>query len=498
MNNRVQCLRIFSAFLILTLSVSAFSVVINDFEGTAGNAIDWATGLSIDDASLTIYDYVQDPNVGIIDGTQALHVTASGQTQTLALRLDYSQRVQFMENDVFLIAVTVPANFAGSTSGWTEITQVTLNADGYGWHDQFTAPAKFFGFWENSPAQTATLKFDYSAAKASMPAEPGYIEIIFTTNSDGVHTDLTFDAAQLRTAPSSVYEAEVLADNPLGWVRFEDITSANGSVGSFSQPGAWQNYTYIAKGDGSEISLVPSYEGLGVAAQFNPGSALANGEGTCVSSYVDDSVFDPNHMTVELWMNSDDGAAGAWARLAQQNMGSDPNCYGLGLSSGEWLFVDGGGTTWYGASNSDIVDGQWHHVVVTYEQVGADLYEQCYIDGELKGTATQTDKSLDQSQTHLTIGSNGSQWYMFNLYHGAIDEVAFYGTVLSADRIAAHYTAASIATPTTCAEVQALGWGMQSDINKDCKVNLLDFAEIASTWMLCNDPAGAPPCAPTW
>lgn len=495
MNNRIQCFKLFSILLVIVFSVPALSVVLNDFEGTAGNAIDWDTQLGVDDASLTIYEFVVDPNVGIIDGTQALHVTVSGQSETLALQLDYEQRLAFMENDVFLISVAVPANFEGSTEGWTSVSQVALNADGYGYQGQFSDTAHFFGFYEDSSEQIVTLKFDYSAAKASMPAEPSYVEIVFTTNSDGVHNDLYFDSAQLRPATSSVYEAEILADNPLGWIRFEDLTSADRTGGTFSQPDAWQSYTYIVEGEGSDISLVSSYGELGVAAEFTPGSDLSGGDGTCVSSYVGDSVFDPN-MTVEFWMKSDD--APGWCRVLQQNMGNDPNCYGFGLSSDGSLFIEGANKTWYGASSSSIVDGQWHHVVATYEQNDTDLTMSCYIDGVLNNSSTYTDAILQQTQTHLTIGSNGNQWYLWNLYSGAIDEVAFYGSVLSAERIAAHYAAASIPSPSTCAEVLALGWGMQADINTDCAVDLLDFAELASSWMVCNDPEGDASCGSTW
>lgn len=181
--------------MLAVLSLPVPAVVINSFEGAAGNAIDWDSGLSIDDPSLSIYGY--DSAVGVTDGSQSLHVTAATWGQTLALRLDYDQRVAFMAHSIFSIDITVPANFPESSSGWTEIYNVTLNAEGYNWQDQFTAPAMQFGFWSGSPAQTKTLTFDYSAYKASMPAVPDWVEIVFATNSDDTHTSLYFDNAQL-------------------------------------------------------------------------------------------------------------------------------------------------------------------------------------------------------------------------------------------------------------------------------------------------------------
>ena len=182
--------------MVAVMSMTASALVINDFEGTAGNAYDWndSSPVSVD----TVSDYSYDSTIGVTSGSQSIHLSnITGWDQTLALRLDYSQRVAFMANSIFSIDITAPANFSGSTSGWTEIYNVWLNAEDYGFIGQFTAPAMQFGFWENSSAQTKTLTFDYSAAKASMPTEPGWVEIIFATNSDGVHTDLYFDNAQL-------------------------------------------------------------------------------------------------------------------------------------------------------------------------------------------------------------------------------------------------------------------------------------------------------------
>jgi hypothetical protein len=101
-----------------------------------------------------------------------------------------------MANSIFSIDITVPANHVAG-GGWTEIYSVTLNAEGWGWNDIATPVVHQFGFWDSSPAQTYTVSFDYSAAKVGMPTVPGWVEIIFSTNSDGTHTNLYFDNAQL-------------------------------------------------------------------------------------------------------------------------------------------------------------------------------------------------------------------------------------------------------------------------------------------------------------
>lgn len=188
-------------FMVAVMSIPAFALVINDFEGTAGNAIDWSDKLSVDGNANYSYDSVS----GVTSGSQSLHLSnVTGWGQTLALRLDYDQRVAFMANSIFSIDISVPANHVAG-GGWTEVYAVTLNAEGFGWNDVVAPVAAQFGFWDNSPVQTRTLTFDYSAAKASMPAVPGWIEIIFATNSDETHSNLYFDNAQLLVPePASV------------------------------------------------------------------------------------------------------------------------------------------------------------------------------------------------------------------------------------------------------------------------------------------------------
>lgn len=495
MNNRIKVLTVFSAaFLVFAFAMPVSAVVINGFEGTAGNAIDWGTKASIDGDVNYSYDTTA---AYVTEGTQSIHRSnISGYHETLALRLDAAQRAEFMAHDIFSIDVAVPAN-TDTNGGWIEVNQVSLNIEGYGYVGQFASAPAFFGYWSGSPVQKRTLVVDYRKQKASMPASPGYIEIVIATNSDGVRTHMYFDNAQLRTMPSSVYEYEVLLDNPRGWIRFEDSNSKNGSSFPFSQPGHTQNYKYVwgPSGNGNGlITQIPSYAGLGTAAEFS-------GNQNCVSSGVVDTVFDPN-MTIELWMKATN--PGDWSRLLQQNQGDGTNnCYGIGIGSDGSLFVQGGGAgaDWYGASGGSVKDGNWHHVVVTYQQIGADLKKQCYIDGVLKGSTTHIGKSLTRTQNVLTIGSEGSEWWQWNTYHGALDEIAFYRGVLSAERIAAHYTAASIPTPRTCEDVLALGWGLTGDVNRDCEVNLSDFAEVARSWMLCNNPAlfgSDPDCMQSW
>jgi hypothetical protein len=96
--------------------------------------------------------------------------------------------------------------------------------------------------------------------------------------------------------------------------------------------------------------------------------------------------------------------------------------------------------------------------------------------------------------SHILLGARGDMGYTFNQWAGYFDEFAIYNGILSADRVLAHYAAWQ---PKTCQEVIDRGYDSIADLNGDCKVNFLDFAELALNWAKCNDPLNSK-CTKNW
>ena len=106
-----------------------------------------------------------------------------------------------MANTMFSIDITYPAQTL--TSGFSQIYQVALNAPGFGFNN---APGTTnavvgttFGYGGPTSDHTFTLSFDYSSALPAIISNvgagntPGYVQIIFATNSDASHPDFYFD-----------------------------------------------------------------------------------------------------------------------------------------------------------------------------------------------------------------------------------------------------------------------------------------------------------------
>jgi len=107
-------------------------------------------------------------------------------------------------------------------------------------------------------------------------------------------------------------------------------------------------------------------------------------------------------------------------------------------ASGNVVFGAGSGTTNIIQSPATYFDGAWHHVVATLGPVGRMVL---YLDGT--GVGTQSTYTLGNYTGMWRWGgeaSNGT-WPGPTYFTGEIDEVAVYGTELSAQQVAWHYHA---------------------------------------------------------
>lgn len=90
---------------------------------------------------------------------------------------------------------------------------------------------------------------------------------------------------------------------------------------------------------------------------------------------------------------------------------------------------------WYYKSTKNYFDGDWHHIVATYDANGGSNNMRIYIDGELDNSITKTG-TISTSDYNLRIGHfEGSGYYL----KGTIDDVRIYNRALSPEEIIASY-----------------------------------------------------------
>ncbi|HBG26049.1 MAG: hypothetical protein A2Y10_03730 [Planctomycetes bacterium GWF2_41_51] len=140
-----------------------------------------------------------------------------------------------------------------------------------------------------------------------------------------------------------------------------------------------------------------------------------------------------NYMTVSCWMKT---TANRNVYLVSQDESPNSYKYRLTVSSGASAFrvKHPDGTTPYAQATlgSSLFDGEWHHMVGTYNRFSPDGNRiKLYIDGELAASAAGSDKPLLRGADYLNIGKIGStDWY-----YGALDEVLLYNWALTADEV---------------------------------------------------------------
>lgn len=211
------------------LKVNAALTVVGDWENS-GNPdsgiasdywLDWGNQVYAKDFPGR---YSFSTTTGVILGSTSLHVTASGYTQDVALKLQNnpsdpvanhpSEMPAFFGNRALAIDITYPAQNA--TSGFQQIYGVALNAQGYGFIEQGSTnplPGTNVGYGDGqggalaTPNRTYTLVINYGShldvnggpiittgANAAT-----YAEFILATNGDASHPDFYFDNARLFT-----------------------------------------------------------------------------------------------------------------------------------------------------------------------------------------------------------------------------------------------------------------------------------------------------------
>lgn len=510
MNMKLKLLWGFVAIGIICAS-PAYALVICDWEGTPDNAKHWPTGVLVDDSSVmpSIYEYA---SIGATSGSQSLKMTTgTGDTydvyQYLALALTYDQREAFLDNNRVFIDFTVGP---GTGGGRMQIYNVILNAEGMGWNsviDDVTSSEGqlYFDMWNGSPTRTMTLSFDYDASGLSVP---GYVEIIFEVQDGGsAEPYFYWDNARISYVPDVVgsYEQEILADSPELYLRLEEDAQIGGAgyapLTDSSANGYWAGCRAdtefrAGEGIGGNCRYLPATGNNNAiaAAKENPSYSSASG---------DEYAFVDGDITFEFWFNSDANDMN-YGVFFQQIKDDQTKAPGVGIDTGNDTLrvLNGAGDWWYPYDGPDPVavplDGQWHHVVVTYdESLPTDdpnylMGIQLYLDGQLRSSTVVGDETtparLGPEMTHVCIGGLNDYGYTYNNYKGLIDEFAIYAGILPADRVEAHYGAGLCVLS-------------KGDVTGDCKVNLEDFAQVAAGWLLCNDPAlfGIDSdCEPSW
>lgn len=237
--------------------------------------------------------------------------------------------------------------------------------------------------------------------------------------------------------------ADCLSDfGPSAWWR---LGEASGAVTALDATGGGLDGTYNGLATGS----------LGIAGAIasDPDTALDLSGHSDWVEFGDIRDLGSGNISISLWLKTSE----TWGYVLGK---SDPRTtdgrFGVGLSgartttanpAGVAFFLDAGTPpdTFY-ESTSTVADGAWHNVVFTFDRLGdATTYVDGVADGSwttagYAGVSFDTDSALvfGLLQAEYATTSDTDDGHPYN---GALDEVAFFDRVLTADDVALLYGA---------------------------------------------------------
>ncbi|MCK5270802.1 MAG: LamG domain-containing protein [Sedimentisphaerales bacterium] len=194
----------------------------------------------------------------------------------------------------------------------------------------------------------------------------------------------------------------------------------------------------------------------------------------------DDFNFYPQGYTVNTWVKTEqDADYGCMA--SKQDRTNYPDAYGwvlncdnTGLAVNALRQVFGSGAGVGIRSTSNIADNQWHMVTGTYDaETGTG---SIYVDGKLENQLVDTVRKAATNDYLVLLGAETVLGE--SPYEGLLDKMSIYSYAISPLDVAVLYT-------DTTGEELCLEYPTY-DLNEDCRVDLLDFAMLATKWLECN------------
>lgn len=228
------------------------------------------------------------------------------------------------------------------------------------------------------------------------------------------------------------YVSEVMADSPIVYWRLNE--SSGTSAADYTGHGHTGVYTADS---GTVVLAQPTPLNSDPSDQSIIFSTAPSG-GTPHVIAAASTAWDTSSMSIEAWIHPTSGQSSKHGIASVMDDGS------LGF------------TRWYvriqpGTGNIEIFNetavgttanvsfNVWTYLVVTF--TASDSSWRVYLNGTLASTTGSSSLGA-RTNRQFTIGHNNSDGAGSERFVGGMDEVALYGSALSADRIAVHYNAA--------------------------------------------------------
>ena len=247
--------------------------------------------------------------------------------------------------------------------------------------------------------------------------------ILVVTNAGGSVTSSVATLA-VQPAPAGAYASSVLAANPVAYWRLDETngTALHDYAGGHN--GLYNGGVSLDKPGYSAYDTDP-------AALFDGSTAYAQ-----VPYYAD---LNPPVFSLECWVYPTGGAGNYRSPFSNRYINNGGNGYLLYANDqNKWSFWMGiGAGAWISADGPAVVLNQWTHLVGTFDGTNQVLY----VNGQR--VVSQAALLSVNTAAPLNIGRGANDQSGAFYWPGSIDEVAVYGTALTASQVLDHYALAT-------------------------------------------------------
>lgn len=223
------------------------------------------------------------------------------------------------------------------------------------------------------------------------------------------------------------YSSDVLSDSPLAYWRMGDASTTMADSSGNSRAGTHSSNTGLA---------------AGLLTSDADGSRNYTGSNPSTSSVATGSWMNTSSVTAEAWIYATATTSDRNIVAHDESGTGNELHWRLRISAGKLVgIVRAGGTNTTLTGTTTVDTGRRYYVALTYDGTTLCLY----LDGNLEASTVLSAAMNVASTAAITIGrlSTSSQLESFA---GQIDEVAVYGTALSATRLRAHYLSGAALT----------------------------------------------------
>jgi hypothetical protein len=255
------------------------------------------------------------------------------------------------------------------------------------------------------------------------PADGGNYQVM-VSNAAGSVTSVVATLTVV-SVPSTTYSNLIARDGAIAYWPLNETSGTNAFDGIGGRTASYSSLT-----GGLLLGQPGSLLG---EAERSAGFAATNDTLLEVTNY--DATLNAAQFSIECWAQAT-GADGAYRAVVSSRNTAPDRGYIIYASAGnQWVFWTGTGSGWDIMGGPTVQDGEWVHLVGTFD--GAN--KQFYVDGELIGADASAFAIDDQGAVfRMGAGANESPTGSF-FFQGDLAQVAYYTNALSRAQVLTHY-----------------------------------------------------------